>query len=189
MIHINDVIYPGNLRADQFFCHQILFFFFLALICRMTYQTFMEYLMLNLMQVICTQLYSFKYSDLIQIIYIQGYSIKKLLLFKWSLTKKNSSCGFFCSGRRLKKKKINMRASVIPIVRLVHLERSQESFRRNWRNYESVEESKPTRLEHCWNRPEYWEESWRPEETCCHSDSSEKRLPTNVRVKNSVGVK
>ena len=23
-------------------------------------------------------------------------------------------------------------------------------------------------------RPEYWEESWRLEETCCHSDSSEK---------------
>ena len=29
----------------------------------------------------------------------------------------------------------------------------------------------------------YWEESWRSEETCCHSDSSE-RLPTDVGVKN-----
>ena len=26
---------------------------------------------------------------------------------------------------------------------------------------------------HCWHRLEYWEESWVPEETCCHSDSSE----------------
>ena len=25
-----------------------------------------------------------------------------------------------------------------------------------------------------WERPEYWEESWRLEETCCHSNSSEK---------------
>ena len=24
-----------------------------------------------------------------------------------------------------------------------------------------------------WKRPEYWEESWRLEETCCHSISSE----------------
>ena len=27
---------------------------------------------------------------------------------------------------------------------------------------------------HYWNRPEYWEESWRPEETCWHSNASEK---------------
>ena len=26
----------------------------------------------------------------------------------------------------------------------------------------------------CWERSESWDESWRPEETCCHSDSSEK---------------
>ena len=26
---------------------------------------------------------------------------------------------------------------------------------------------------HYWERPEYWEESWRLEETCCHSNSSE----------------
>ena len=25
-----------------------------------------------------------------------------------------------------------------------------------------------------WERPEYWEESWRLEETCCHSNSSER---------------
>ena len=27
---------------------------------------------------------------------------------------------------------------------------------------------------HYWERPEYWEESWILEETCCHSESSEK---------------
>ena len=37
---------------------------------------------------------------------------------------------------------------------------------------------------HYWKRPEYWEESWRLEETCCHSDSSEKPS-ANTDVKNS----
>ena len=32
----------------------------------------------------------------------------------------------------------------------------------------------PSKLQHCWDWPEYWEESWKLEETCCHSDSSEK---------------
>ena len=35
--------------------------------------------------------------------------------------------------------------------------------------------------------PEYWEESWRLEETCCHSNSSEK-LSANTEVKNCKGV-
>ena len=30
------------------------------------------------------------------------------------------------------------------------------------------------RMEDYWRRPEYWEESWRLEETCCHSNSREK---------------
>ena len=40
-----------------------------------------------------------------------------------------------------------------------------------------------TRLLYCWDLPEYWEESWRPEVICCHSDSSE-RPPVNADVKN-----
>ena len=36
-------------------------------------------------------------------------------------------------------------------------------------------------------RPEYWEESGRPEETCCHSNSSE-RSSANVHGKNPKGV-
>ena len=39
---------------------------------------------------------------------------------------------------------------------------------------------------HYWEWPEYWEESWRLEETCCHSDSSERPL-ANADVKNSNG--
>ena len=34
-----------------------------------------------------------------------------------------------------------------------------------WRSY---------KLQHFWKRPEYWEESWWREETCCHSISSER---------------
>ena len=40
---------------------------------------------------------------------------------------------------------------------------------------------------HCWERPEYWEESWRLEESCCHSNISE-RPSVNANVKNSKGV-
>ena len=35
-----------------------------------------------------------------------------------------------------------------------------------------------------WERPEYWEESWRLEETCCHSNSNE-RPSANADVKKS----
>ena len=40
------------------------------------------------------------------------------------------------------------------------------------------------KLLHYWERPEYWEESWRLEETCCYSNSSE-RPSANADVKNS----
>ena len=46
------------------------------------------------------------------------------------------------------------------------------------------DEWRPSKLLHYWERPEYWEESWRLEETCCHSDSSEKPS-ANADVKNS----
>ena len=41
-----------------------------------------------------------------------------------------------------------------------------------------------SKLQHCWDRPEYWEEPWKLEETCYHSNSSEK-LSANAGVKNS----
>ena len=36
-----------------------------------------------------------------------------------------------------------------------------------------ADEWRISKLQHYWERPEYWEESWRFEETCCHSNSSE----------------
>ena len=56
-----------------------------------------------------------------------------------------------------------------------------------WKSWKSVGESRLSKLHYCWDRPEYWEESRRPEETCCNSDSSEK-LTANVSLKNSLGV-
>ena len=38
-------------------------------------------------------------------------------------------------------------------------------------------------LQYYWEQLEYWEESWRLEETCCHSNSSESPL-ANTDVKN-----
>ena len=45
------------------------------------------------------------------------------------------------------------------------------------------DEWKPFKL-HYWEWPEYWEESWRLEETCCHSNSCE-RSSAKTDVKNS----
>ena len=42
-------------------------------------------------------------------------------------------------------------------------------------------------IQHYWERAEYWEESWRLEETCCHSNSSE-RSSFNPDEQNSQGV-
>ena len=47
-----------------------------------------------------------------------------------------------------------------------------------------LEDLEVGRLLHYWERPEYWEEFWRHEETRCHSDSSE-RPSANDDVKNS----
>ena len=44
-----------------------------------------------------------------------------------------------------------------------------------------------SKLQHHWERPEYWEESWRLEETCCHSNSCQ-RPTANTDEKNSLGV-
>ena len=49
---------------------------------------------------------------------------------------------------------------------------------------ESENEPMPFKLHYCWDQREYWEESWKPEESCCHSDSSERPL-ANAGVKNS----
>ena len=51
---------------------------------------------------------------------------------------------------------------------------------KDWRNWKSEEELRSSNQD----RLEYWEESWRPENTYCHADSSE-RPPWKTGVKNS----
>ena len=48
-------------------------------------------------------------------------------------------------------------------------------------------EWRPSKLHHCWELPEYWEESLRLEEIYCHSNSSE-RESADADVKTSKGV-
>ena len=63
------------------------------------------------------------------------------------------------------------------------LEQSPKVSRKNRWYKKSKEESRPTRLQHCWGRLNYYEECWRPEETCCHSDSSEEKQKSETRDK------
>ena len=84
-----------------------------------------------------------------------------------------------------------MKIKVIPIV-VGALEtvpkRLGKRWEKVWKIRKSEGESRPSRILHCCNRLEYSEEFWRPEETCCHSASSE--IPSaNADVKNSKGVK
>ena len=51
-------------------------------------------------------------------------------------------------------------------------------------NLEVGERVETIKLLYYWERPEYWEESWRLEETCYHSNSSE-RPSANADMKNS----
>ena len=79
----------------------------------------------------------------------------------------------------------NIKLMVILIVIGV-IGRSSNPYKRECGNGRS-EELRPCRQQHCWDRPEYWEESWKPEETYCRSDSNE-RPPVNADVENSQGV-
>ena len=81
-------------------------------------------------------------------------------------------------SRELKKKLQNICVTVIPIV-IGALETVPEG---DWRNWYSDEESRPSRRQHCWARPEYSKGSWRREETCSHSNS-------NARSPNNAGIK
>ena len=58
------------------------------------------------------------------------------------------------------------------------------SLERGLEELESVDEPRPSKLQHCWDRLEYWEESQKPKETCCLLDSSE-RPSANAGVKSS----
>ena len=50
-----------------------------------------------------------------------------------------------------------------------------------------VDEWRSSKLQHYWDRPEYWEESWRLEKTCCYSNSSERQsAKTNVKISQGI---
>ena len=63
-----------------------------------------------------------------------------------------------------------------------------KGLKKKWRNLKSEEESRPSRLQHCWDRPAYSEESWKSEKTCCHTYYSE-RSSANAGAKNALEVK
>ena len=71
--------------------------------------------------------------------------------------------------------------------KLVHLKQSPKASKWGWKSWKSEKESRSSILRYCWDQSEYWEESWRLKETCCHSNSNE-RPSANVGVKNSPGV-
>ena len=73
----------------------------------------------------------------------------------------------------------------IPIV-VGALRKPPKAWKGDWKNWKSEEELRSSKLWHCWEQPEYREESWRSEDSCSHSSE---RQPTNAGAKNSQGVK
>ena len=70
---------------------------------------------------------------------------------------------------------------------LMLLVQSPKDYWRDWWTWRLKDERRPSKLQHYWKRSEYWEESWRLEETCCHSNFSE-RPSADADTKNSQGV-
>ena len=83
------------------------------------------------------------------------------------------------------KKPWNMKATIIPIVSGVL---GTKGLVQGLEDLEITGCWRLSKLQYCWNRPKYREESWRIKKTCCHSDSSGKPS-ANGDVKNSQGVK
>ena len=85
-------------------------------------------------------------------------------------------------SRQLKKKKKNwnIKVTVIPIV-IGALGTIPKGLVKGLEDWKLEDKLRPFRIQHYKDWLEYWEESWRLEETCCHSDSSE-RPSTNADV-------
>ena len=81
------------------------------------------------------------------------------------------------------KKLWNMTVTIIPIV-IGEFGTVTKGYLKGLEDLEVVERVETSKLLHYWEWPEYWEESWRLEETCCHSNSSE-RPSANAYVTNS----
>ena len=83
--------------------------------------------------------------------------------------------------QRNKKKLWNMKVTVIIIATGV-FRTNPKGLVMGLEDLKSENEQRPSKQKHCEGRLEYWEESWRFEETCCNSDSNE-GPSANVSVK------
>ena len=69
----------------------------------------------------------------------------------------------------------NKKSKIITII--------SKAWNMDWKkSWKFEDESRTSKLEHYWHRPEYREEFWRSEVTCCHSKSSQ-RSSANVGAK------
>ena len=84
---------------------------------------------------------------------------------------------------KIKQSEKNMRVMVIPVLVCMH-RMVLKGLERRCEEFEIKEESKLSKLQHCWDQPEYSEKSWRPQKTCNYPDFKERPL-TNSGVKNS----
>ena len=76
-------------------------------------------------------------------------------------------------ARKLKKL-LHMTVTVTPPV-MARFEPFPKGWKKkDWRDWKSEEEFRPSRPQHFYDRPEYREEPLRSEKTCSDSDSSEK---------------
>ena len=76
-----------------------------------------------------------------------------------------------------------MQVTIIPIV-IGAFGTVTKGLLKGLEDMEVADGGRPSKRQYFWERTEYWEESWRLEETCCHSDSSE-RPSAYADVKNS----
>ena len=81
------------------------------------------------------------------------------------------------------KKLWNRKVTIIPIV-IGALGTVTKGLLKGPEDLEKEDAWRTTKLLHYWNRPEYWEESWRLAETCCLSNFSE-RPSVNADEKDS----
>ena len=70
---------------------------------------------------------------------------------------------------------------VIPSIVRAH-EKISEDLKRMLEELEIGGRAESMQMQHCWGWPEYWEQSWRPDETFYHSDSN-KIASANAGVK------
>ena len=75
--------------------------------------------------------------------------------------------------RIIKKKLWNIKIAVVPML-IVAVGTVSKGFVRKLDELKWENERRSSKLQHCWEQPEYWEESWRLEETYCHLDFGER---------------